>query len=158
MNIFLQEKNRKYIGQGVLPPPVLVKDQYISVFFFWRLPLGTFYFLYLVQLIWFGWFGMVLLACCNFVYCSQGTPNLHKATQNYTAPMSCSTHYNCNIKYSKLYGGGWWFHCDYTANSAQLHWDLGWAWQQYEKRVAKINCPLPWLELKPIELWVDFKK
>ena len=33
-------KTRKYIGRGVpLPPPVLVKDQYISIFFFWRLPL-----------------------------------------------------------------------------------------------------------------------
>ena len=31
-------KNRKYIGRGVPPPSVLLKDQYISVFFFWRLP------------------------------------------------------------------------------------------------------------------------
>ena len=26
----------------------------------------------------------------------------------------------------------WQFHCDYIANSAQLHWDLGWAWQLFK--------------------------
>ena len=26
-----------------------------------------------------------------------------------------------------------WFHCDYIAYSAQLHWDLGWAWQKLSK-------------------------
>ena len=40
INGFSSGKKRKYIGWGVLPPPVLVKDQYISFFSFEVFPNG----------------------------------------------------------------------------------------------------------------------